>query len=131
MEQNIVMRTSQDNQFMSDTDTQVQQFNKADHMNHHANHTTNNIRLNTNNNHYHDTALSSNRDSKTSLHTNPTAQISGGNEYNMHWKPADNIHYNTKPAQKDICPDNVHWPYTENTRLEDMTTTSDLSTDSY
>ena len=49
----------------------------------------------------------------------------------MHWKPADNIHYNTKPAQKNICPDNVHWPYTEDTRLEDMTTTADLSTDSY
>ena len=84
MEQNIVMRTSQNNQFMSDTDTQVQQFNKADHMNHHANHTNNSNRRYTNNNHYHDTALSSNRDSKTSPHTNPAAQISGGNEYNMH-----------------------------------------------
>jgi hypothetical protein len=131
MEQNIVMRTSQNNQLMSDTVTQVQQFNKADHMNHHENHFNNSNRLNTNNNLYHDTALSSSRDSKTSLHTNPTAQISGGNEYNMHWKPADNIHYNTKPDQKDICSDKVHCLYTEDARLEDMTITTDLPTDSY
>jgi hypothetical protein len=129
IEQNNVMRSSQNNQYMSDTDTQVQQFNQADHMNHHANHTNNSNRLNKNTNHYHDTALSSSRDSKTSLHTNPTAQISGGNEYNMHWKPTDNIRYNTKPAQKGICPDNVHWPYTEDTILKDMTTTVDLSAD--
>ena len=57
-------------------------------------------------------------------------QISGGTEYNTHWKPADHIHYNPTPAQKDICHDNVHWLYTEDTRLEDMTTTADLSTDS-
>ena len=78
MDQNIISRTSQNNHIMLYTDTQAQQCNNADHINHHVNHTNNGNRLNTNNNHYHNTALSNSSDSNNSTHTIPTAQLSGG-----------------------------------------------------
>jgi hypothetical protein len=130
MDQNIISSTSQNNHIMLYTDTQVQKCNNADHINHHVNHTNNSDRPNTKNNHYHDTALSNSSDSNNSTHSNPTGQLSGGNDYNMHWKLLDNIHYNSKPAQTDIRPDNIHSLYTEDTRLKEMTITADMLTDS-
>ena len=114
---------------MHHTDTQVQQCNNADNINHYIHVNNHRNRLNTNNNQYHDTAFSNGSDSNYSTHTIPTAQLSGGNENNMHWKPSDNIHYNTKPAQTDIRLDNIHWLHTEDTRSEAMTITADMSTD--
>ena len=107
------------------TDTHVQQCNNDDHINHHVNYTNNSNRPNINNIHYHNTAISNSSDSNSSTHINPTAQLSGGNEYNIQWKPSDNIYSNTKPAQTDNRPDNIHWLYTEDISLEDMTTTAD------
>jgi Tfp pilus assembly major pilin PilA len=108
MKQNMDMSPLSNNQYMSATDTQVQQFNQADYINFHTNHTNSSNRLYTDNNHYHDTALSSSTNNITSFHIDPTVQITGGTEYNMHWKPADPIHDNLTSAQQDICHDNVH-----------------------
>ena len=129
MKQNMDKSASSNNQYMSATETQVQQFHQADYINFHTNHTYSSNRLYTDNNHYHDTALSSIRNSITSFQIDPAVQNSGGTEYNTHWNPADHMHYNPTPAQQDICHDNVHWPCSEDTSLEDMTTTAALSTD--
>jgi hypothetical protein len=72
----------------------------------------------------------SNRANNDGIQANPTAQLSGSNDYNTHRQYSVISYYNTTPAHTDNRYYNIHRQSSDDNSIDDTTITADMITES-